>query len=48
MGNILIPYTFEVRSDETELHGNGMEPCRLMYGMQKSNIERRFACKIST
>src|SRR4051812_6871777 len=33
IGDILLRYSFEVESDETELHGNAMKPCRLMYEM---------------
>jgi hypothetical protein len=41
-GNILIPYPFEVRYDETVLYGYVAEPGRLMYGMRKQAIE----CKV--
>src|SRR5262245_1166967 len=41
--NTLIPYSFEVRCDETMLHGYVAEPGRLMYGMCKQAIE----CQVS-
>src|SRR5262249_45463856 len=42
-GNILIPYSFEVRYNETVSNGYVAEPGRLMYGMCKQAIE----CQVS-